>query len=123
MTKRRHAPILALVGALLAACSGAAMLETPRGEPYAVGTLDSITHRQATSLLLVRALPGSPEPCGIAATVNRETTYLRRDPAGAQRRIALADLTLGDTVEVYVYGAVAESCPPQGYANVVILLR
>jgi hypothetical protein len=70
----------------------------------------------------VRAGPGSRETCGIAATVDRETRYLRREAPGSLRRVDRSAVSVGDTVEVHVEGPVAESCPVQARASVVVLV-
>lgn len=113
--------VAALGGALLLmSCASRSVLWEPEGEPYVRGPIESLTHRATASGLLVRAGPGSREPCGILATVDAGTRYLERTRSGGLRRAALADLSEGDTVEVYVSGPVMESCPVQGYAATVI---
>ena len=114
--------VLVLGGAVLPACAGASGPREPAGEPYVVGPVESFTHHATASRLLVRAGPGSREPCGISATVDAETRYQRRSPSGALRAVSRAEVDVGDTVEVYVEGPVAESCPVQGYAALVVLL-
>jgi hypothetical protein len=84
--------------------------------------LESITPRAAAARLLVRAGPGSREPCGISASADAGTRYFRRAPAGELRGAALSDVQVGDTVEVYVEGPVAESCPVQAKASAVVLV-
>lgn len=126
MLTRSFTPAPALVALLLACmllagCAAPAPLEPPDEEPYARGRVAEITHGPSRSRVLVEALPGSREPCGIAAGVDEETRYLRRE-AGTFRPSMLAELSVGDTVEVWVKGAVAESCPPQGYASTIVVL-
>lgn len=106
----------------LAACARAGVGRQPSGEPYARGAVESFTHRATASNLLVRAGPGSREACGISATVDARTRFLRRAPSGALGEITRAEVGVGDTVEVYVTGPVAESCPPLGYAAAVVLV-
>ncbi|HLL84301.1 MAG TPA: hypothetical protein VK420_16680 [Longimicrobium sp.] len=110
--------VLALTAA--AACARTATLSAPSGAPYARGPVEAFTHRATASNLLVRGGPGSPEACGISATVDARTRYYQREGSGELRGIPRSAVTVGDTVEVYVEGPVAESCPPQGYGAAVI---
>ena len=106
----------------VAACARAPALGAPSGEPYARGPVEAFTHRATASNLLVRGGPGSRESCGISATADARTRYYRRDRSGELRTIPRSEVAVGDTVEVYVEGPVAESCPPQGYASAVVLV-
>jgi hypothetical protein len=110
-----------LVSLLLAAC--ATPVNVPRGEPFVIGPLESITGGSSGPTLLVRAGPGSHEACGISARTDPRTTFLRRAPHGDMRTATPAEPLVGDTVEIYVSGPVAESCPTQGYAATVVLRR
>lgn len=106
----------------LAGCVGVANPEGPAGEPYVRGSVESITARATATGLLVRAGPGSREMCGINADVDTQTRYFRRTGAGKLQQAALADVSIGDTVEVYVEGPVAESCPVQGSASAIVVV-
>lgn len=106
----------------LAACSPSSSVAPPRGDPLVTGPIESITARATATGLLVRAAPGSREMCGISAVANASTRFLRRSPDGVLAAARLADLAVGDTVEVFVDGPVAESCPVQGGANVIVLI-
>lgn len=110
--------VLALV--LAAACTRSSVLGAPSGEPYARGPVAAFTHRATASSLLVRGGPGSRESCGISATVDARTRYFQKDGSGELRTIERSAVAVGDTVEVYVEGPIAESCPPQGYASTVV---
>jgi hypothetical protein len=105
---------------VLAACARAPVSGAPDGEPYVRGPVASFTHSATASNLSVRAGPGSREQCGISATVDARTRYLERGRSGALRSIERAAVAVGDTVEVYVDGPVAESCPVQAYAGAVV---
>lgn len=109
----------ALLGAV-GGCGGATGVLAPTGEPLVRGTVESITHHATASNILVAAGPGSREACGISATVDDETRYLVRSAGGGLSRSTIAELDVGDTVEVYVNGPVAESCPVQGYASAIV---
>lgn len=117
---RSSKPWAALAFVVLAACAGASGPDPLSGEPYVRGPVESFTHHATASLLLVRAGPGSRESCGIAATVDARTRYLQRALSGGLRAASRAEVGVGDTVEVYVRGAIAESCPSQAYAAVVV---
>lgn len=120
MTNPYARPVLALAAILLGACARTSPVDAPLGEPFASGPVESLDHRATGSRLLVRAGPGSRERCGIAATVDARTRYVQRTAEGALQPIPPSELAIGDTVEVYVRGPVAESCPPQAYAPVVV---
>lgn len=113
---------VALCIAPLAACMAISAPEQPDREPYVRGPILAITHHATASRLRVGGGAGSREPCGIVATLDAETRHLTRTPSGALRPGSLADLGEGDTVEVYVTGPVAESCPAQGRADTVMLV-
>jgi hypothetical protein len=105
---------------VVAACARTTVLGAPAGEPYARGPVEAFTHRATASNLLVRGAPGSRESCGISATVDARTRYHQKDGSGELRTIARSAVAVGDTVEVYVEGPIAESCPTQGYASAVV---
>jgi hypothetical protein len=54
--------------------------------------------------------------------VDRDTRYLRREGSGTLRTVDRSAIDVGDTVEVHVEGEVAESCPVQARASVVVLV-
>lgn len=94
--------------------------EPPAGDPLVIGPVESIQHHATASGVLVRAAPGSLEPCGIQATADESTRVLTRTPGGRLELSAIGDVAVGDTVEVYVDGPVAESCPVQGEATAIV---
>lgn len=93
------------------------------GTPYVRGAVEEFTHHATASALRVSGGPGSREPCGIVATVDARTRYLRRDPAGEIVPGARGEVTLGDTVEVHVSGDVQESYPVQAYGTAIVIVR
>jgi hypothetical protein len=111
---------VAAAGSVLASCAGTPAIEPPDGEPYVRGAISSIEHRAAGSGIRVEASPESREPCGIVATADASTRYLVRTPPGELEEASVAQLAVGDSVDVYVSGPVAESCPVQGYAAVIV---
>jgi hypothetical protein len=111
---------IAILGGTLVGCAATSSVEPPEGEPYVLGAVASIEHRATGSGIRVEAAPDSREPCGIAARADASTRYLRRTSTGTLVQAAIADLAVGDSVEVYVTGPIAESCPVQGYAAVIV---
>ena len=105
---------------LLMGCGAASGPSDAQDAPLVRGPIESITHHATATGMVVRAAPGSREMCGISATVDHATRIQRRTAAGALAPAALAELEVGDTVEVYVSGPVAESCPVQGRADAVV---
>jgi hypothetical protein len=120
IVSRVAAPLL--VGALAWGCGAMAGPAEPDGEPIVRGPVESITHHATGSGILVRAGPGSRDSCGIATTADGDTRFLRRGADGRVAGASLAEVAVGDTVEVYVTGPVAESCPLQGRASTILLL-
>ena len=112
-------PVSALI---IAGCARAPEVEMPAREPFTRGPIRSVTHHSTASRYLVREQSAAGEDCGIAATADARTRYLSRVGGGAPRMLDRAALSEGDTVEVYVDGPVALSCPPQGHASAIILV-
>lgn len=113
-------PLLWLLALLLPACSGSQGTLLPQGEPLVRGPVESIEHRATASGILVRAAAGSREMCGIAATADAQTRYFREAPDGRLMPVSVEELAVGDTVEVFVDGPIAESCPVQGRASAIV---
>lgn len=112
----RPSALLVLLAALLVAGCGPTVVEP--GEPVVRGPIVSIQPATDAPRLQVDALPGGGDPCGIVATLDARTRILVPEQGGV-RVGSLADLQVGDTVEVFVRGAVAESCPLQGLASII----
>lgn len=104
---------------LVAACAPTAP-PTPDGDPLVIGPVESIEHHGTATAILVRAAAGSREPCGIQARADARTRIFTRSRSGALEPARLAEVAAGDTVEVYVDGPVAESCPVQGRAGAIV---
>jgi hypothetical protein len=109
----------ALCALTLAACANGPE-PAPQGTLHVRGPVEAIAHRATASGIAVAGGPDSPEPCGILATADVSTRYWQRTAEGTLVPLPLASLTVGDTVEVYVTGPVAESCPTQGRAAAVV---
>ena len=90
--------------------------------PLVRGPIMAIQHGATASNILVEAGPESVEMCGISARVDSRTRYLREFPGGDPAPAQLSDLRVGDMVEVFVVGPVAESCPVQGRAGMIVLV-
>ncbi len=109
--------------AFLSGCgSGMGAMSEPAGEPYLTGPIESIAHRATASGILVQPADSSRIACGISARVDRDTRFFHRSSDGTLRELAIGELQAGDTVEVYVTGPIAESCPVQGYASTMVLI-
>ena len=107
--------VLAL-GALLAACGGGdGERAAPPDRPVdSAGPVSDVT---ATSVRLDEAT-GVVGP--LAGRVDEDTVVLRRE--GEDYDVArIDDVRVGDRVEVWVDGPVAESSPVQAHAAVVVL--
>lgn len=114
---------LIAIAAVLFGTASCATAPRPTGDPIVRGAIESITHRATASGYLVLAGPGSREMCGISATVDDRTTFLRRASTGELQPAARQEFAVGDTVEVFVDGPIAESCPVQGRASALVLVR
>ena len=110
-----------LVLVALAGCARSPAVQAPAGDPYVRGWIESIAHHATGSGYMVRSAPGSADSCGISATADDSTRWLTR-VGGALRAAERADVQEGDTVEVYVDGPVALSCPPLGRASAIVLV-
>ena len=115
--------VLLVLGLTLAVCAPPGALGVPDGVPTVRGAVVRVQHSATASGLLVE--PGG-DACGLQATADARTRYVRRDASG--RRVPLGTgaegaraLSAGDTVSVWVDGAVRESCPIQGRAAVVVV--
>ena len=117
-----RAPWRLAIALVFAGCGTTVGTEGPLGEPLVRGPVESIDHRATASGIVVRAAEGSAEMCGIAATAGAETRYYRLMPDGTRASAAVGDLQIGDTVEVFVEGPIAESCPVQGRASAIVIL-
>jgi hypothetical protein len=120
----RRRPDLALVLLPLLLLGGCAREEMPLAVPGPLvrGEVLALDHRATASTVLVGGTPGTGDPCGISATVDGESRVLRHLPGAAREPSTVAQLAVGDTVEVYVGGPVAESCPLQGRVDSLVVV-
>lgn len=115
-----------VVTGLLAACGGdgedevradrpAGAPAPPDRPPDSAGPVSLLTARSVR----VEEATGVVGP--VEARVDEETAVLRRR-GGVHESAALDDIRVGDRVEVWVDGPVAESFPAQAHAEAVVLV-
>jgi hypothetical protein len=107
--KAIHGVALAL---LMAACGSPTV---PDELPSADGTVITVS---GTSVHIRSAT----EQCGIVFRVTSDTRILEHRPDGGNNRVALAKVTAGRRAPGWADGAIAESCPAQAAAAVILLL-
>lgn len=115
--------VLLVLGLTLAVCAAPGALGVPYGPPDVRGTLAEVRHGATASGLTVEPGDGT---CGLQATADAETRYLRRSADGRLTPLGtgaegVGALAIGDVAEVWVEGPVMESCPTQGRAAVVVV--
>lgn len=116
-----RALLFALLVAVLPACSSASdRPAAPAGDLYLTGVVAEVQHSATASGLLVD--PPAGTACGIRATADAQTRVFRRDVTGALAEATVGAVEVGDRVEVYVDGPVAESCPVQGRASSLVIV-
>jgi hypothetical protein len=103
------------VGALLAACGGDDEQAAPPDRPVdSAGPVSAVT---ATSLRIDDA---AGVVGALAGRVDGDTVVLRRD-GDDHVAASIDDVQVGDRVDVWVDGPVAESHPAQAHAAVVVV--
>lgn len=105
-----------LISSTLASCD-ATIVEPD--EPVVLGPIASIQSAAEAVRIRVDALPNGGDACGIVATLDSRTRILIPADGGGFRSGSMEDLAVGDTVAVYVRGAVNDSCPLQGLASTI----
>lgn len=95
-----------------AACSSAT--EIPDGEPLVDGVVSQIQSPR----VLIEADVSKCERYWLA--VDSETSIIEE---GSTRKLALSDITVGSRAAAWSNDPVAESCPAQGHADVILLRR
>jgi hypothetical protein len=98
---------------LIAACGSPT--DVPDGPPAADGTVITVS---GTSVHIRAAA----EQCGIVFRVTSDTRILEHRPDGGNTRVSLAEITTGRRAQGWADGPIAESCPAQAAAAVVLLL-
>ena len=98
---------------LVAACSSPTDL--PDGPPSADGSVITVS----ASSVHIR---GASEQCGIVFRINDDTRILLKLTDGTIERAAMTDVTAGRRAQGWASGAIAESCPAQAGADVVLLI-
>ena len=98
---------------LLAACTSPTDL--PDGAPAADGSVITVS---GTSV----HIRGASEQCGIVFRVTDDTRILQKKPDGSIATSTLASVTAGKPARGWADGPIAESCPAQAGADVILLL-
>ena len=106
---------LAALVASLTACGGdGGTAAPPDREPESVGPVSAVNERS------VRVEEATGVVGAVDARVDEDTRVLRR--RGDEYAVAtLADIAVGDPVEVWVDGPVAESHPAQAHAEAIVI--
>lgn len=107
-TRLLAAAVLALA---LAGCGGAGGTAPPERPPEYVGILEE---RDEGRGILVR---DEGDACGIWTTPEEGARAFRALGGGEYEEIAWDELPSGATIELWIPGPVAESCPMQGAAE------
>lgn len=117
-THSRSARALAavLLVAASVACTRTLPAESPAGEPYVRGVVQSVTPQASGARIVVTSGDG----CGISGNTDADTRFLRRTGGGVQTA-RLADVQVGGRVAVYVTGPLTRSCPPIGRISTMII--
>jgi hypothetical protein len=117
----RPAVSLALLAASWA-CARSPDARAPEGEAAIRGPVERITsHATATGILVSAPINASGNTCALLAIADGKTRFLRRRGENAFGAAKLADLSEGDTVEVFVEEPVKGSCVLQGNATAVVI--
>ena len=111
---------LVLGAALVLAACATAQPARPDGAPAFRGVVAEVTHHATGSGVRADPLTGGAA-CGLVATVDAATRVLRRASDGSLDAVGAEAVSVGDTVEVYASGPVAESCPMQARAAALVL--
>jgi hypothetical protein len=105
----------AATAALLTGCGGETALAPPDYEPGYSGTVEDVS---GGGTVLVKA---EGDTCGIWVTPTDRVQVLRRTGA-TYEEAEWADLQAGRSVELWIPGPIAESCPLQGEAEAAVLV-
>jgi hypothetical protein len=98
---------------LLAACSSPT--DIPDEQPAADGSVITVS---GTSVHIRSAA----EQCGVVFRVTGDTRILARQTDGSIATSTLANITAGKLARGWADGPIAESCPAQAGAEVILLL-
>ena len=112
----RIALVVALLVFALAGCGGA---DEPAGPPERPAEYEGILEESdGEGRLLVRA---EGDACGIWTSPEEGARVYRTTGDGGVEEIAWADLRTGESVELWIPGPIAESCPMQGAAEAAVV--
>lgn len=111
---RRYKPfgISGLVLLALASCT------SPTDIPNRTADADGFVMTVAGRSVHIKA---ATEQCGIVFTVTDDTRILAKNADGTVVRAGMGDVTVGRRAQGWADGAIAESCPAQAQADVVVL--
>lgn len=118
---------VATLGAALvqAGCDSSTGPELPGSAPAITGPIVARNVDTPTSdgrpTIHVKEIPN--DPCGIIFALEPDTEIARRTDEDALVAAAVDELTVGLPVRVWARGGIAESCPAQGVADAVEILR
>jgi hypothetical protein len=127
LTRIRVLAALVTTAAILVACGGAA---APTGEPSLRGVVTTVSPSADGSGGALRVVWTSGPGVGTRAeydaadvTVTEKTAVFKRDSASGDRlqKIEFGEIVVGDIVEAWFTGAVAESYPVQATASTVVV--
>lgn len=112
-----------LLSAVLTLAACAAPLHSPSGLPLIRGTVGEMHHSATATEFLVQPYG---DGCGLRATADAGTRYLRRSPSGRLASLGTGSegaraVHVGDTTAVWVVEPVLESCPMQSRASVIVV--
>lgn len=110
---------------LLLLAAGCATATAPDSEPSTLeGPIVSVNDEAVLGRATRRIHVKPPEDeCGIIFSVSPSTEIRARTARGGVQRAGPDDLTVGRTVRVWTSGVLLLSCPAQGGADVIEILR
>ena len=114
----------ALAALALAAAGCTSSTQPPGTDPSIRGTITTLTVTGDRASALVEAV-GQPVYSYDKASVSitSDTKLLRETGEGAYEQLTSADLAVGQEVDVWFEGAVAESYPLQATAGTLVVLK
>jgi len=107
---------------MVQAC-GLAMLIVACGSP--TGVPDELPAADGTVITVSGAsvhIRAATEQCGVVFRVRSETRILEHQPDGGNTAVSMAQVTVGRRAQGWAAGPIAESCPAQADAAVILLL-
>jgi len=114
--------VLAALALATVGCTGGP--RPPDTDPSIRGTITTLTTTEDRASALVESA-GEPlyDYDKASVGITSDTKLLRETGEGTYETIALADLAIGQEVDVWFEGAVAESYPVQATAGTLVVLK